>query len=364
MDPPSLWAEKLWREEGFWKRLVWAPLVPLSFAYAGGARLRNLSYGVRLVQPKTLPRPVISVGNLTVGGTGKTPTVLWLAGELAKRGHRVAILSRGYKRALRDHVILGPDLEDLGFHGQAQNLMAAGDEPVMMAKMFGHRVGVGEKRYEVGMRLLEEGEVDVFLLDDGFQHRELRRELDVLLLGDDCRGWVLPAGPFREPRRGLLRAHICLITGARGNWEAYLGRLGKAPRVCFAALRPKSLVALEGNRQKEISLALLARSKIFTVCGIANPAGFYRMIHEWDGEIVSTMEFPDHHRYSVRDWQRINREARSAELIVTTEKDILKLACFPFTREKLVALRVEMMVENSGPLIQVIEEVIRAKIRA
>ena len=100
-----------------------------------------------------------------------------------------------------------------------------------------------------------------------------------------------------------------------------------------------------------------------TVCAIANPAPFYRMIHEWEGEIVEAMEFPDHHSYSTKDWQEIKRAARNADLIVTTEKDMLKLACFPYAREKLLALRVDMVVENGGALIQAVEDAIRKRQR-
>jgi tetraacyldisaccharide 4'-kinase len=115
---------------------------------------------------------------------------------------------------------------------------------------------------------------------------------------------------------------------------------------------------------KEFPLTLLYRSKILTVTGIADPRGFYRLIHDWEGEIVETLEFPDHHCYTARDWQQINRMGRLVDLIITTEKDILKLARFPFAKDKLLALRVAMIVENGPALVgAIIEKIEQARSR-
>lgn len=310
---------------------------------------------------KSLPCAVVSVGNLTVGGTGKTPTTLWLGQELNRRGHRVVILSRGYKRTGKGATVLEPGFSKPVSLGQGEDPLEAGDEPAMMAGVFGQTVGVGRKRHEVGNRLLREAEVDVFLLDDGFQHRQLRRDLDLLLLGLDWNGWLVPAGPFREPRSALCRADRYLITGAREKWGSILTNYKKQSAIFHGSLQPKALLTLEGNQWKEYPLGLLDRKKILTVSAIANPTLFFSMIRDWEGEIVDTIGFPDHHSYSARDWQRINRAARNADFIVTTEKDILKLVRFPFASEKLLALRVEMVVENGNSLIQAIDDVIRRK---
>jgi tetraacyldisaccharide 4'-kinase len=118
-----------------------------------------------------------------------------------------------------------------------------------------------------------------------------------------------------------------------------------------ASVQPSALVGLESNRWKEYPLNLLYGSKILVVSGVANPAGLYRIIQEWEGEIVETLEFPDHHPYTATDWQRINRVARNAELVVTTEKDLVKLIRFPFAKDKLLALKVRLMVENGAALV-------------
>lgn len=355
----DFWVRRVWEHRG-WGFVIWLLLLPLSILYCFAAQIRNLFYSLRLLPSRTLPCPVVSVGNLTVGGTGKTPTTLWLARELGRRGYKVAILSRGYKRSGKGTVILEPGPVMAGSDAPQKELMEAGDEPLMMARVFGQRVAVGKRRYQAAAKLLQSAPVDLFVLDDGFQYRRLRRDLDLLLLGEDRRGWLLPAGPFREPRRALRRAQLYLVTGSRERWQPFLARRPQQS-VFFGSLQARCLLTLDGNQWKEFPLALLGRNKILTVSAIANPAHFYRIIHEWEGEIVDSLEFPDHHFYSAKDWQDINRAARNAEIIVTTEKDIMKLIRFPFAREKLLALRVEMVVEEGESLIRSVEEVIQKK---
>jgi tetraacyldisaccharide 4'-kinase len=350
------WARSVWARQGILSFLQWLVAVPLSLLYGLGARARNACYRLGLLRTKRLPRPVVSVGNLTVGGTGKTPTTIWLARELAKRGYKVAILSRGYKGDLKQTVVLDPASEAAPAGDRSELL--AGDEAVMMARIFGQKVGVAKKRYQAGSEILRGGDVDVFVLDDGFQHRELSRDLDLLLLGEDSNGWLLPAGAFREPRAALRRADCFLVTGARERWGKLLRRM-PPEAVFYGALEPRALLGYEAGRWRELPLTLLDRNKVLAVSAIADPTPFYRMIYDWEGEIVDTIEFPDHHSYSARDWQRITRASHSVDMVVTTEKDIVKLTRFPFAREKLLAMRVEMVVENGEALIQRIEKKIK-----
>jgi tetraacyldisaccharide 4'-kinase len=352
----ALWARRIWARRGIFSFLQWLIAVPLSILYGLGVRGRNACYRLGLYRVRRLPRSVISIGNLTVGGTGKTPTTIWLARELGKRGHKVAILSRGYKGNVKDPVFLNPAAES----ADPGSELLAGDEAVMMARLFHQKVGIAKQRYAAGERILGEADVDVFILDDGFQHRALARDLDILLAGEDYNGWLLPAGAFREPRSALRRADYYLVTGARERWEKLLRHCPKE-RIYFGALEPRSLLGFEGGQWKEYPLTVLDRSKVLAVSAIADPAPFYRMIYDWEGEIVDTIQFPDHHNYSSHDWQRITRASRNVDMILTTEKDIVKLTRFPFAREKLMALRVEMGVENGDALVQAIDEVIRAK---
>jgi tetraacyldisaccharide 4'-kinase len=350
----SHWIGLIWERRGPLGKLLWFLLVPASVIYFVAAQTRNWFYSRGWIQAKSLLVPVISVGNLTVGGTGKTPACLWLAQELEQRGLKVGILSRGYKRTGSTPVVL------LGADGAGESVgtvREAGDEPSMMARLYGKAVAVAVERYQAGQKLLLEHKLDLLLLDDGYQHRKLKRDLDLLVLGNDFSGWVLPAGPFREPKRALGRAHFCLVTGAEKEWAMHLSRKGR-PRYFLGSLQPQCLIGLESSRIREYPLSLLDRSKIVAVAAIANPDNFYRMIYDWGGDIVDALRFADHHAYDFRDWQTIGRAARKADLIITTEKDILKLAAFPFAKEKLFALRVAMVVENGSTLVQHILDMI------
>lgn len=351
-------AREVWERKGLRGRLLSTLLLPVSLLFACIVQLRNKLFRVGWMKSARLPRPVISVGNLTVGGTGKTPTCLWLAGELRQRGFRVGILSRGYRRRESTTQVLLPVAEKLSAAEKDGEVFKSGDEPLMMARLYGQTVGIATNRSEAAAALLRSAEIDVFVLDDGFQHRRVARDVDLLLLGADTSGRMLPAGPFREPRKNLRRADFLLTTGNHGTWNGLIPKRLDA-LTYNAVLRPVCLVGFGQAGLKEYPLTLLYRSKILTVTGVADPQGLYQLLHDWDGEIVRTLEFPDHHFYSIADWQEINRMARLVDLIVTTEKDILKLSRFPFARDKLLALRVVMTVEDGDALINGIVAKIR-----
>ena len=352
------WVREIWEPKRVSGKILSALLRPLSLVYAGLAQLRNALFRIGWLKSLRLPRPVISVGNLTVGGTGKTPTCLWLAGELRRRGFRVGILSRGYRRQQNKPWVLAPTAEKSTSATNYDEILKSGDEPLMMARLYGELVGVSRNRGEAAAELLQHADVDVFVLDDGFQHRRVKRNVDLLLLGGDKSGRVLPSGRFREPRRNLRRADFLLTTAEHDAWRLLIPERFRA--VTYnGSLRPVSLVGFESTDLKEYPLTLLCQSKILTVTGVADPRALYEFLHEWEGEIVRTFEFPDHHVYTTADWQEINRTARLVDLIITTEKDILKLGHFPFAKNKLLAVRVAMTVQDGDALVNAIVEKIR-----
>lgn len=353
-DPRDARASKAW-----W--LLW----PLTWVVSRGFLLvvlvRNLAYRRRWMTIKELPCRVLSVGNIRVGGTGKTPFTVWLCRRLAERGYRVGVIGHAYGGKSE-----GPTLVPDAAHSAEPSIV--GDEAVLLAKSVGNRLCVGRDRFDAGMLLLKEDKADVLVVEDGFQHRQLKRDLDIVLL-DAWSGFfatcLLPAGPLREPRSSLRRADILLVLKGdksdkhrlKNGLQRQFGRLS----VFEAELEPTCLTTWEADNWRELPLSVIVGRKVLAVSGIASPGSFYEMIRDWEGEIVDVMEFPDHHSYSNADWKVIVNGSRNADLIVTTEKDLVKLGRFPFPRGKLCAIRVEVKVDRERELLNEIEERARLK---
>src|SRR3984957_15762107 len=289
--------------------LLW----PVSKLYGVGVSIRTRLYAHGLLKPKRLNATVISVGNLSVGGTGKTPLVIWLAEKLLEQGQRVAILTRGYR----------------GTAGSS-------DEVEVMRLRLQNRVvfGVGKNRFGEGQRIESHQAIDIFLLDDGFQHLQLARDLDIALI-DASRPMtqqLLPAGPMREPLSALTRAGIIIFTrteNTAGAKEA-IQRLSNLP--IFAAstrLLGFRRIGTEGPLQ---TVAELGSGPFFVFCGIGNPEAFVRDLQRWGITPASHMFFADHHRYTLEDVQAIEQAARrvGANGLLTTEKDSCNLSGLTF----------------------------------
>jgi len=283
------------------RMLLW----PLSLLYGAIVRSRVWLYAKGVLKQKRLKAPVVSIGNLTVGGTGKTPMVIWLAERFLAEGKRVAILSRGYR----------------GVNGTSDEI------ELMKFRLQGRAAfGVGKDRFAEGQRIESQQPVDVFLLDDGFQHLQLARDLDILLI-DASRGLadelLLPAGRLREPLSAMSRANILVFTRTEnmpGTVDA-IQKLNQYP--VFAAA-----TQLVGFRRLGGEITLLSSSEIgagpfFAFCGLGNSDAFFRDLRNWGVVVCSQMSFSDHHRYTEEDIVRIHLEAKraGANALVTTEKD-------------------------------------------
>jgi tetraacyldisaccharide 4'-kinase len=296
---------------------------------------------------RTAPIPVVSVGNLTVGGSGKTPLALWLAEELRLRGWRAAIVLRGYGGAAAGPLVAGRDQAALA------SVADAGDEAVMLAKRFGGMVVVARDRL-AGVKLAAEHGCDVAVLDDGFQHLRLARQCDIVLLAGGS-GSLLPAGPHREPRSALGRADAVVVVEraeSDGAPPALPGRL--AAPVFRARLRASALVESEGGKWRTRALGQLAGRTVAVVSAVGNPGAFHREVGSWEAEIHEIVALDDHHAYTVEDWRRIANRSRLVDLGVTTEKDLVKLEHFPFERGKLVALRLSPEVDDGAGLVDLV----------
>jgi tetraacyldisaccharide 4'-kinase len=302
------------------------PLDPLGRIYGAAATLRAGWYASGRLDSHALPRPAISVGNLTFGGTGKTPFTEFLARRFRFEGRSPAVLSRGYGRRSRGVVVVSAG------EGPLVSAEEGGDEPVAMARAVpGIIVVVGERRAEAARRAADLG-ADLLLLDDGFQHLAVRRDVNLLLL--DSRdpfggGRLPPAGRLREPIEALRRADAIVFTrvdraAAPREALAAISRLHPAAPIFHARIRASSLRDAAGA---PVEPASIAARRTIAVCGVANPAEFAASLADLGVGAEERLEFRDHQRYGERQLTRIRRaaEAAGASFLVTTEKDAVKL---------------------------------------
>ena len=293
-------------------------------------RFRLWCYRKGWLTTTRLPCRVVSVGNLTVGGTGKTPIVILLTEWLLAKGRRVAILSRGYKRTSKAPHLLVSDGSRI-----LVGPLEAGDEPFLMAQRCPQAiVAVGADRVALGQWVLEQHPVDCIVLDDGFQHRSLHRDVDLVLLdATDTAGLdaLLPAGRLREPLTELRRANAVMITRAdsRQDVDAIHSRL-KAISYSYedaveVVFRPESVVAIASDARRQVEWC--RRKKAWLVSGIGNSRSFRRSAESMEVEILGETAFEDHHGYHHGDVEKIraNLLATGCEIVLTTEKDGAKL---------------------------------------
>jgi len=298
--------------------------------------LRNLAYDRGWARQVRLPCRVVSVGNLTVGGTGKTACVELIARKLGVMGRRVAVLTRGYGGARRSYWLRASDgrLEvngqvPAGFDGLA-------DEPQLLARHLpGVPVLVGARRERTGRLACRAFGADTVILDDGFQHRRVQRDCDIVLVHarTPLGGWVLlPRGPMREPMSALRRAHLVIVTKADEALET-LGALGERLRalnpeaaLVTAAHAPVGLVdGMSGERHEP---SCLDGMRAGLVSSIGDPEGFEATVRRLHATVLWHRAFPDHHPYQAADWAAVCQRASAAGLdaVVTTEKDWVRLA--------------------------------------
>lgn len=339
-------------------------LWPLSVAYSLGVRLRVRLYRAGIFRRHMLKGVVISVGNVTVGGTGKTPMVLWLAERLLEEGKSVAILTRGYRGFLKGS-------EEKGIPAQtAQKPAISGDEPELLVRRIASRaspegrsrVAVGADRVASGRSAEREG-FDWFLLDDGFQHLRLARDLDIVLVDATNSfggGRLLPSGGLREPKSALGRADIIVITRSTHApaLEAAIRRDSSAS-IFFATTRLEAIAQPAITRQ-DLPVAEWRTRRFFAFCGIGNPAAFFGDLREWGITPVGTAKFSDHHHYSESDRTRLQADAQraGADALLCTEKDILNYGEVRTEGLPVFFARVSLAMQNADAFWSAAEEIL------
>ena len=323
----SMWGQQtpsLWLQAGL------APLWLASQCYRGLAHGHRASYTWGVRRQRQLPCTVVSIGNLTLGGTGKTPLTMWVARWYQQQGARVAVLSRGYgaRPATRCRVVSSG-------HGPLLAWQEAGDEPYLLAcALPGVPVLIGKDRYCTGRYACEQFGAQVVILDDGFQHHALQRDLDIVLIDASNpfgSGALFPRGILREPLRALRRAHAIVLTRVEMA-RATLPTLCQQIRQ-WNSQQPISHLATvveavyQPETRRAVELASLRQRRVVAFVGIGNPQAFVSTLTQLGVEVVTLFVFPDHHPYTQEEWQTMvdTVKTQQAAYLITTDKDAVRL---------------------------------------
>ena len=337
-------------------------LTGISAAYGRIIELRMLLYRTKICRSKRLPCPVLSIGNIVAGGTGKTPLAIYIAGLLVKMGKRPAVVSRGYKGRFT-----GPGRIVSDGSRIFSTAEECGDEPFMMAQRESFPVVVGKKRFDAGSMAVKELGCKAIVLDDGFQHSALERDMDLVLLDWERpfgNGRLLPAGRLREPvQTAIKRADAIIFTRCPEGADPLkthpdlIDRGGRCPyfttrHLPFVLnLYPKSNRLSPGRGETAYSPTVLAdlgdkRAVLFS--GLAKNQSFYRSMKAVGVKIVSHLEFSDHYRYKEADIKKVNQAAadQDADLIITTEKDWSKLGRIKRWQADLAVIGIDIVFDD------------------
>ena len=349
-------------------------LVMISFLYQAGSKIRLRMYGAGLLKQKTLPCFVISIGNIVVGGAGKTPMAIYLADLLTKMGKKPLVISRGYKGSLKSDAEIVGDAETIFLDADA-----AGDEPYMMARRKSFPVVVGKDRYAAGMLAIKQLNPDVIVLDDAFQHLKLKKDLNILLFDHECplgNKRMLPAGRLREtPAMSKKRANAIVFTRCpekdnpenrvndnagqtaflhqkdRDFQKGLLRQYGEIP--FFKTYHSPFLFQMLPRGEKRVAGpghpdSLTGRRGLL-FSGIASNQSFRDAAQELGVNVVDHLEFTDHYRYKKDDILLIQKRTREtgADLIITTEKDWVKLDSNIEWRVDLAVIGIRIIFEKA-----------------
>jgi len=329
------------KQSAFWGTL----LLLISLLYGAAISLRRVFYGLHMFKRKALSCPVISIGNITLGGTGKTPTVIQIAGVLSRKGILPAVVSRGYARKDENQIVIVSDGSSI-----LADSKTGGDEPVLIAsKLSGVPVVTGKNKFQAALLAVQRFNPEVVLLDDGFQHIQLKRNLDIVLIdaGNPFgNGSLFPKGILREPLAALKRAHAVLITRADSAGEVEKLKatlpLHTHARIFTSCQVPLDLIDYRSNDIKPLSS--LRGAKVLALAGIARPDSFFALLQSLGAVVVTACTYPDHFDYQKSDLAAVFRQAADAKIsmIVTTEKDAVRMK--NMHADGIWALRIELAI--------------------
>ncbi|MCM3905457.1 MAG: tetraacyldisaccharide 4'-kinase [Pyrinomonadaceae bacterium] len=333
-------------------------LPPLSALYRAVTQTRLAAYNRGLLAVTKLPAPVISIGNLTTGGTGKTPLVEWVCRTLARKQRRVCILTRGYGRTNAGSRVIVSD-------GAAvlTNAAEGGDEPFLLAQNLKGFAAVisDQNRIAAGKWAIDNLGAEVFVLDDGFQHLALARDLNILTV-DATNPWgggkLLPAGRLREPRSGLSRADCVVVTRADQSDQlvrlaAEIQSLTGAQPVVTSQMIIKSISRMNSEPPEELGSLL---QPVAAFCAVGNPESFFELLRRGGIDPVFTRSFWDHHHYTQTDVDALIQRSKEAgaQSVITTAKDAVKLQLHKFELPCYV-VNIEISIEEEDRIIQMVD---------
>ncbi len=347
-------------------KLIALIFLPVVILYTLLIYLRNKFYDWSLLKSCVVDKPVISVGNIQIGGTGKTPLVEYLAKACMDSGKNPAILTRGYRRKKKTAMIINDSNRD------TIHVYQVGDEPFQLIQNLpGIVMGVDADRCRAANEVLKRHSPDLFILDDGFQHRRISRRLDIVTL--DVSRWsrwplLFPATPFRDVKSSLKRADIIIIfQNDRQNpdLDSLRERFDLPSEIpCFTAKQvPEAVVSLDDK--SPIPTGSLTGKRVAVFCGIANPSRFYSLVEQQGARICFQKSFPDHHAYRIPEVMDVLGKAgkNMAEMILTTQKDAVKLAAMD---EQIVGaihyLKIQISIAGQRELFKLLQEKLGIKI--
>lgn len=293
--------QSVWKSRNPIALLLW----PISLIYCAIVNLRRLTYASGLVPVARFNNPIVAIGNLTVGGTGKTPFTIWLVNHLSDNGFRPGVVSRGYGRR---------DISNILMVNSDSDPVEVGDEPLVIARRTGVPVAVSKKRSDAVRLLLERTDCDIFVCDDALQHYPLATDLSIALIDAQTRfgnGFCLPAGPLREPRSRLNSVALQMTKG-----EGQSGEYSMRYEVT-------QVINVKDNENRQ-GADFLRGEKVTAVAGIANPDNFFKLLQSLETELTK-ISFPDHHQFTERDFDSIDQ---ADVKLVMTEKDAVKCRDF------------------------------------
>jgi tetraacyldisaccharide 4'-kinase len=333
-------------------------LPPLSALYRAVTQTRLAAYNRGLLPVARLPAPVISIGNLTTGGTGKTPLVEWVCRTLARKQRKICILTRGYGRPYPSSRVIVSDGSTV-----LTTAAEAGDEPFLLAQNLKGLAAVisDPNRLAAGKWAIDNLGAEIFVLDDGFQHLALARDLNILTI-DATDPWgggkLLPAGRLREPRSGLSRADCVVVTRANQSnglvsLEAEIQSLIGSRPVVTSEMTVKGISRMNSERPEEL-VSLPQPAAAF--CAVGNPESFFELLRRAGINPIFTRTFRDHHQYMQADVDSLTQESRKAgaQSVITTAKDAVKLQQRRFGLPCYI-LNIEISLEEEDRIIQLLD---------